>query len=125
MRPCPWAGSPRYSRKTLDERPQAAEVVDGGPMPAPAQHSATSSTGGDGSEQCPQCGRKKRPNFKLCYTCNQQAKEASSRNSGCTPRPHLCTILAFPMGRHIDVQGITARCGVLSDGKHKNAKFKA
>lgn len=57
----------------LEENPQIAQVA-----PAAASATRTPQTATEtGSEVCPQCGGRKRANYKLCYTCNQKAKEAT------------------------------------------------
>ena len=48
-------------------------------IPAQPPHSTTSSTAGDDSEWCPKCGKHKNAKFKLCYSCNQQAKDAPEK----------------------------------------------
>ena len=42
-------------------------------------------TPGDNSEWCPQCGKHKNAKFKVCYSCNQQAKDAPERATSDDP----------------------------------------
>ena len=59
----------------MEEHPQAAQVeAVGDSRPQAARPPAPAAAQAGGSEICPNCGGKKRLNYKVCYNCNQQGR---------------------------------------------------